>query len=266
MPCWCLLHCAWLQQTFSTQKCASSALHTHALTFVVAPLGCACHSVSAPQALGLRWRPITFTFALWWQHLRFMAALLRQPTQISPKHVIDFCWKPLMHAAAQVSGFPPQLQWEILEIIAWFRQVTSACANETCLGSAFHGLPCWGWGRYKHKHWDQTWQRMTPSTSPQWVVLQSTQFFVLLPTPSNLRTRRTSRTNHTDPSEYIPTNSTSINTSQCYSSFDLSSIYAVKYHLTTRIRLYQPSFLISTIPGPRYRLSRILGLTRYLDT
>jgi len=39
----------------------------------------------------------------------------------------------------------------------------------------------------------------------------------------------------------------------CYSSFDLSSIYAVKYHLTTRIRLYQLSFLISTIPGPRYR-------------
>jgi len=41
--------------------------------------------------------------------------------------------------------------------------------------------------------------------------------------------------------------------SDCYSSFDLSSIYAVKYHLTTRIHLYQPSFLISTIPGPRYR-------------
>jgi len=38
----------------------------------------------------------------------------------------------------------------------------------------------------------------------------------------------------------------------CYSSFDLSSIYAVKYHLTMRIRLYQLSFLISTIPGPRY--------------
>jgi len=38
----------------------------------------------------------------------------------------------------------------------------------------------------------------------------------------------------------------------CYNSFDLSSIYAVKYHLTTRIRLYQLSFLISTIPGPRY--------------
>ena len=39
----------------------------------------------------------------------------------------------------------------------------------------------------------------------------------------------------------------------CYSSFDLSSIYTVKYHLTMRIRLYQLSFLISTIPGPRYR-------------
>ena len=50
----------------------------------------------------------------------------------------------------------------------------------------------------------------------------------------------------------------------CYSSFDLSSIYAVKYHLTMRICLYQPSFLISTIPG--LLLSRILGLTRYLDT
>jgi len=46
------------------------------------------------------------------------------------------------------------------------------------------------------------------------LMLQSTQFFVLLPTPSNLRTRRTSRTNHTDPSEYIPTNSTTIDTSQ----------------------------------------------------
>ena len=45
-------------------------------------------------------------------------------------------------------------------------------------------------------------------------VLQSTQFFVLLPTPSNLWTRRTSRTNHTDPSEYIPTNNTTIDTSQ----------------------------------------------------
>jgi len=39
---------------------------------------------------------------------------------------------------------------------------------------------------------------------------------------------------------------------QCYSSFDLSSIYAVKYHLTTRIRLYQLSFPISTIPGLHY--------------
>jgi len=45
-------------------------------------------------------------------------------------------------------------------------------------------------------------------------MLQSTQFFILLPTPSNLRTRRTSRTNHTDPSEYIPTNNTAIDTSQ----------------------------------------------------
>ena len=38
---------------------------------------------------------------------------------------------------------------------------------------------------------------------------------------------------------------------RCYNFFDLSSIYAVKYHLTTRIRLYQLSFLISMIPGPR---------------
>ena len=38
----------------------------------------------------------------------------------------------------------------------------------------------------------------------------------------------------------------------CYNSFDLSSIYAVKYHLMTRIRLYQLSFLISTIPSPHY--------------
>ena len=57
-----------------------------------------------------------------------------------------------------------------------------------------------------------------------------------------------------------------VSVTRCYSSFDLSSIYAVKYHLTTRIRLYQLSFLISMIPGPRYRLSRILGLIRYLDT
>ena len=46
----------------------------------------------------------------------------------------------------------------------------------------------------------------------------------------------------------------------CYSSFDSSSIYAVKYHLTTRIRLYQLSFLISTIPGPRSRLPALLDL------
>jgi len=39
----------------------------------------------------------------------------------------------------------------------------------------------------------------------------------------------------------------------CYSSFDLSSIYTVKYHLTMHIRLYQLSFLISMIPGPHYR-------------
>jgi len=45
-------------------------------------------------------------------------------------------------------------------------------------------------------------------------MLQSIQNFVLLPTPSTLRTRRTSCTNHTDPSEYIPTNSTTIGTSQ----------------------------------------------------
>jgi len=42
-------------------------------------------------------------------------------------------------------------------------------------------------------------------------LLQSTQFFVLLPTPS---TRRTSHTNHTDPSEHTPTNNTAIDTSQ----------------------------------------------------
>ena len=45
-------------------------------------------------------------------------------------------------------------------------------------------------------------------------VLQSTQFFVLPPTPSTLGTHHTSCTNHTDPSEYIPTNSTTIGTSQ----------------------------------------------------
>jgi len=45
-------------------------------------------------------------------------------------------------------------------------------------------------------------------------VLQSTQFFVFTPTPSALRTHHTSRTNHTDPSECIPTNSTTIDTSQ----------------------------------------------------
>ena len=46
----------------------------------------------------------------------------------------------------------------------------------------------------------------------------------------------------------------------CYSSFDLSSIYAVKYHLTTRIRLYQLSFLISTTPGPRSRFPALSDL------
>jgi len=45
-------------------------------------------------------------------------------------------------------------------------------------------------------------------------VLQSTQFFVLLPTQSNLSTRCTSCTNYTDPSEYIPTSHTAIDTSQ----------------------------------------------------
>jgi len=51
----------------------------------------------------------------------------------------------------------------------------------------------------------------------------------------------------------------------CYSSFDLSSIYAVKYHLTTHIRLYQPSFLISTIPSPLYHFPALLDylLSRY---
>ena len=46
----------------------------------------------------------------------------------------------------------------------------------------------------------------------------------------------------------------------CYSSFDLSSIYAVKYHLTMRIRLYQLSFLISTIPGPHSRFPALSDL------
>jgi len=50
----------------------------------------------------------------------------------------------------------------------------------------------------------------------------------------------------------------------CYSSFDLSSIYAVKYHLTMRICLYQLSFLISMIPGPHYCFPAVtfLGLCR----
>ena len=46
----------------------------------------------------------------------------------------------------------------------------------------------------------------------------------------------------------------------CYSSFDLSSIYAVKYHLMTHIRLYQLSSLISTIPGPRSHFPALLDL------
>jgi len=46
------------------------------------------------------------------------------------------------------------------------------------------------------------------------LMLQSTQFFILLPPPSNLSTRRISRTNHTDPSERIPNSNTSIDTSQ----------------------------------------------------
>ena len=46
----------------------------------------------------------------------------------------------------------------------------------------------------------------------------------------------------------------------CYSSFDLSSIYAVKYHLTMRIRLYHLSFLISTISSPCFRFPALLDL------
>ena len=51
----------------------------------------------------------------------------------------------------------------------------------------------------------------------------------------------------------------------CYSSFDLSSIYTVKYHLMIRICLYQLSFLISMIPGLHshswtYPLSRYLAV------
>jgi len=61
-------------------------------------------------------------------------------------------------------------------------------------------------------------QRLHPYYQPLWhlghPMLQSTQFFVLLPTPSNLSTHRTSRTNHTDPSERIPISNTSINASQ----------------------------------------------------
>jgi len=46
----------------------------------------------------------------------------------------------------------------------------------------------------------------------------------------------------------------------CYSSFDLSSIYAVKYHLTTHICLYQLSFPISMIPSPLYHFPALLDL------
>ena len=46
----------------------------------------------------------------------------------------------------------------------------------------------------------------------------------------------------------------------CYSSFNLSSIYAVKYHLMTRICLYQLSFLISTIPGLHSRFPALSDL------
>ena len=46
----------------------------------------------------------------------------------------------------------------------------------------------------------------------------------------------------------------------CYSSFNLSSIYAVKYHLTTHICLYQLSFPISMIPSPLYHFPALLDL------
>jgi len=46
----------------------------------------------------------------------------------------------------------------------------------------------------------------------------------------------------------------------CYSSFNLSSIYAVKYHLTMRIHLYQLSFLISMIPSPLYHFPTLSDL------
>jgi len=46
----------------------------------------------------------------------------------------------------------------------------------------------------------------------------------------------------------------------CYSSLDLSSIYAVKYHLMMRICLYQLSFLINTISGPRSRFPALSDL------
>ena len=46
----------------------------------------------------------------------------------------------------------------------------------------------------------------------------------------------------------------------CYSSFNLSSIYAVKYHLTMCICLYQLSFLISMILSPRFCFPTLLDL------
>jgi len=46
----------------------------------------------------------------------------------------------------------------------------------------------------------------------------------------------------------------------CYSSFDLSSIYAVKYHLITCNCLYQLLFLISTIPSPHSHIPTLLDL------
>jgi len=47
----------------------------------------------------------------------------------------------------------------------------------------------------------------------------------------------------------------------CYSSFNLSSIYAVKYYLTMRIHLYQLSFLISMIPSLHYCILALSDLT-----
>ena len=54
--------------------------------------------------------------------------------------------------------------------------------------------------------------------------------------------------------------------SNCYSSFELSNIYTVKYHLTMRICLYQLSFLISMIPSLHSCFPALLDLpvSRYL--